>query len=126
MIAMALCCNPRLIFADEPTTALGLVGESGCGKTTVGRSILQLTKPTGGNVIFKGEDLGRLNKEKLRQVRTSLQIIFQDPFSSLNPRMSVEQIITEPVKNFNKLRVKVAMGPCHTSVSMLSTLLPRL
>ncbi|MFA5904440.1 MAG: dipeptide ABC transporter ATP-binding protein [Desulfobacula sp.] len=82
---------------------LGLVGESGCGKTTVGRSILRLTEPTAGKVIYKGKDLGQMNRETLRKTRTSLQIIFQDPFSSLNPRMNVGEIIAEPMKNFHTL-----------------------
>lgn len=82
---------------------LGLVGESGCGKTTVGRSILRLTEPTAGKVLYKGKDLGQMNRETLRKTRTSLQIIFQDPFSSLNPRMNVGEIIAEPMKNFQSL-----------------------
>jgi oligopeptide/dipeptide ABC transporter ATP-binding protein len=82
---------------------LGLVGESGCGKTTVGRSILRLTDPTAGIVLYKGKDLARMNRETLRKTRTSLQIIFQDPFSSLNPRMNVGEIIAEPMKNFQTL-----------------------
>ena len=82
---------------------LGLVGESGCGKTTVGRSILRLTEPTAGKVLYKGKDLGQMDRETLRKTRTSLQIIFQDPFSSLNPRMSVGEIIAEPMKNFQSL-----------------------
>jgi len=82
---------------------LGIVGESGCGKTTVGRSILRLTEPTAGKVLFKGNDLSKMDKEALRKTRTSLQIIFQDPFSSLNPRMSVGQIIAEPIKNYENL-----------------------
>jgi oligopeptide/dipeptide ABC transporter ATP-binding protein len=82
---------------------LGLVGESGCGKTTVGRSILRLTEPTAGKVLYKGRDLGQMDRETLRKTRTSLQIIFQDPFSSLNPRMNVGEIIAEPMKNFQIL-----------------------
>ncbi len=78
---------------------LGLVGESGCGKTTVGRSILRLIEPTAGEVTFRGRDLLLLNREELRKVRASFQIIFQDPFSSLNPRMSVGDIIAEPIRN---------------------------
>ena len=81
---------------------LGLVGESGCGKTTVGRSIMRLIEPTSGQVNFNGQDLLELCKEELRQVRASFQIIFQDPFSSLNPRMNVGQIIAEPIKNHLK------------------------
>ncbi len=76
---------------------LGLVGESGCGKSTTGRTLLQLHKPTSGSVIFDGMDLTTLKGEKLRAVRKDLQMIFQDPYASLNPRMTVEQIISEPM-----------------------------
>ena len=76
---------------------LGLVGESGCGKTTLGRAILMLHRPTSGHIVFEGQDLTKLAKQRLRKARRRMQMIFQDPFSSLNPRMTVGNIIAEPI-----------------------------
>jgi oligopeptide transport system ATP-binding protein len=77
---------------------LGLVGESGCGKSTTGRTILQLYRPTAGSVIFEGRELTTLPAEELRKTRRRMQMIFQDPFASLNPRMSVGRIVAEPLR----------------------------
>ncbi len=76
---------------------LGLVGESGCGKTTLGRTVLQLYRPTEGSVAFEGQDLTTMSRAELRRARRSMQIVFQDPFSSLNPRMTVGAIVGEPL-----------------------------
>ena len=89
-------------FTIERGKTLGVVGESGCGKSTTGRSILRLLNPTSGEVLFEGTDVTKLNDQEMRKMRTQMQIIFQDPFSSLDPRHTVLQAISEPLK-FNKI-----------------------
>lgn len=84
-------------FDVYPGETLGIVGESGCGKSTTGRAILQLPRPTSGKVIFGGVDLTKLSGEELRRVRTKLQVIFQDPISSLYPRRSIANLVMEPL-----------------------------
>jgi len=85
----------------EKGKTLGVVGESGCGKSTLGRTILRLLEPTAGEIFINGENISAFEKEQMRQMRNKMQMIFQDPYSSLNPRKNVSQLIVDPLKVFN-------------------------
>jgi oligopeptide transport system ATP-binding protein len=98
-----------LTFSIRKGETLGLVGESGCGKSTTGRALIQLYKPTTGEVIFHGTDLTKLAPEQMRQMRRKVQMIFQDPYASLNPRMTVGDIIAEPIMVHNLRKGKEAV-----------------
>ncbi|MGM8214345.1 ABC transporter ATP-binding protein [Bacillaceae bacterium W0354] len=114
-------------FTVNKGEILGIVGESGCGKSTTGKAILRLIEPTEGEILFEGEDISKINDEQMRLLRRDMQIIFQDPYASLNPRHTVEKIISEPLlvhgmtsAKERKNRVKelletVGLRPYHAS-----------
>lgn len=93
-------------FQLEEGKTLGVVGESGCGKSTTGRAILKLHEPTGGKIIFDGKDITKYSRSQMRKLRTEMQIVFQDPFSSLDPRKTVMQLISEPIIEHKLFKTK--------------------
>jgi len=116
----------NITFDVYPGETLGLVGESGCGKTTCGRTIIRLEEPTEGQMIYKGQDIAKMNADELRLFRKDVQIIFQDPYSSLNPRMTIGNAIMEPMqvhgilendeqrkKRVEELLTRVSLDPAH-------------
>jgi len=111
-------------FSIRRGETMGLVGESGCGKTTTGRCILLLERPTSGQVIFEGRDLTTLAPSELRAVRRKIQVIFQDPYSSLNPRMTVGQIIAEPLAVHGIVRERQARNNRVRDLLSVAGLLP--
>ncbi len=91
-------------FRVEEGKTLGIVGESGCGKSTTGRAIMKLLEPTSGRIIFDGKEISRYSRRQMRPLRTEMQMIFQDPFSSLDPRLTVSQLISEPMQEHRLYR----------------------
>ena len=112
-------------FEVRPGEVFGLVGESGSGKTTLGRLLLRLVEPTAGSVVFEGQELTSMPEASLRRLRRDMQVVFQNPFSSLDPRMSVQDVLAEPLRTHNvvprdrrreravELLHQVGLGPQH-------------
>ena len=101
-----LKANDNISFSLFKGETLGLIGESGCGKSTLIRAILQLIKPTSGKVLFDNMDLTEISKRKMRNLRTRLQIVFQDPYSSLTPNLTVQDALVEPMKEHSVFKNK--------------------
>jgi len=106
-------------FKIEKGRTMGIVGESGCGKSTLGRTIIHLLDSTDGSIYFEGEDITEVNARKLKKLRENMKIIFQDPFSSLNPRMTVEQTIIEPLTISGRYSRKEAQTEAERLMSMV-------
>lgn len=113
-------------FKIEKGKTLGIVGESGCGKSTTGRVILRLLEATGGDILFEGQDIRSFNKEQMRLLREKMQIIFQDPFASLNPRMTASEIIGEPLIIHKMVKSKQELNDRVAELMELVGLSPRL
>ena len=107
-------------FSINRGETLGVVGESGCGKSTLGRTVIHLLPKTSGQIIFDGEDISDVDDHKLKELRRDMQMIFQDPFSSLNPRMSISQIISEPLKIYHVCKNSKELDSRVTSLMELS------
>ena len=113
-------------FKLEEGKTLGIVGESGCGKSTTGRVILKLIEPTAGKIIFDGQDITNYSRGKMRPLRTQMQMIFQDPFSSLDPRQTVSQLIAEPIIEHKLIKGKAAIEQRTLELMETVGLAPRL
>ena len=113
-------------FSLEKGKTLGIVGESGCGKSTTGRTILRLLEPTSGTVLFEGKDVAKLNSREMRAMRKDMQIIFQDPFSSLDPKMPINKLISEPIVNAGLIKDKKQLEKRVLELMEIVGLAPRL